>query len=297
VLLSEQEQKARTDRWNQFWTPERKSDVISQMKISGATQGFNSSAFTEFEEMLNRNYQPLSLDDYSNLPALQLSEFYGSEKGMHTLSTVVKVDEGQRDQFIRSVEKRNEVLAIDRQQINENFLGLLKDDFNSLINYSLIAVILIFLIFFRNIDLTVMAVIPIVLSGVVTAGILYFLGLELNIFSTIVCTLIFGAGVDFNIFLTQALQKELTTGKDQLPVYRVSIILALLTTILAIGALVFAKHPALHSVSAVALIGLVAVVIISFAMYPLMFNFIKNRSAKGLTPVTFRIIINSVFSL
>src|SRR5690606_36418506 len=100
VLLSEQEQKARTDRWNQFWTPERKSDVISQMKISGATQGFNSSAFTEFEEMLNRNYQPLSLDDYSNLPALQLSEFYGSEKGMYTLSTFVKVDEGQRAQFI-----------------------------------------------------------------------------------------------------------------------------------------------------------------------------------------------------
>src|SRR5690606_16856520 len=296
VVLSEKEQQERIRRWNSFWNPERKADVISQMKISGASQGFNSSAFSTFEEMLNRNSQPLSLDDYSNLPALQLSEFYGSEQGMHTLSTVVKVDEGQRAQFISDVEKNNEVLAIDRQQINENFLGLLKDDFNSLINYSLIAVILIFLIFFRNIDLTVMAVIPIILSGIVTAGILYFLGLELNIFSTIVCTLIFGAGVDFNIFLTQALQKEISTGKDQLPLYRVSIILALITTVLAVGALIFAKHPALHSVSTVALVGMVAVVVISFAMYPLMFGYIRQRSLKGLMPVTVRVLLNSVFS-
>ncbi len=297
VVLSEKEHRSRISRWNEFWTPEKKSAVISQMATSGNTYGFNSSAFSTFEEMLNRNYQTLSLKDYSSLPALQLSEFYNSENGMHTLSTVVKVDEGQRAQFISDVEKDNEVLAIDRQQINENFLGLLKDDFNNLISYSLIAVILIFLIFFRNIDLTVMAVIPIVLSGIVTAGILYFLGLELNIFSTIVCTLIFGAGVDFNIFLTQALQKEMSTGKDQLPLYRVSIILALITTVLAVGALIFAKHPALHSVSTVALVGMVAVVVISFAMYPLMFGYIRQRSQKGLMPVTVRVLLNSVFSL
>ena len=162
------------------------------------------------ETTLNKNYQTISLSDYKKLQALQLSEFLSSGQGIHTVSTVVKIDEKNRDSFIKSVEKGNDVLAIDRQQINENFLGLLKDDFNRLVNYSLIAVIVIFFLFFRNVDLTIMAVIPIILSGIVTAGILYFLGLELNIFSTIVCTLIFGAGVDFNIFLTQALQKEIT---------------------------------------------------------------------------------------
>ncbi len=297
VVLSEKEQQQRVRRWNEFWTADRKADVITKLKMGGAVLGFNHSAFAEFEEMLHRNYQPISLNDYSKLPALQLSEFYSASPGMHTLSTIVKVDEAQRAQFISNVEKHNEVLAIDRQQINENFLGLLKDDFNNLINYSLIAVILIFLIFFRNTDLTVMAVIPIVLSGVVTAGILYFMGLELNIFSTIVCTLIFGAGVDFNIFLTQALQKEISTGKDQLPLYRVSIILALITTVLAVGALIFAKHPALYSVSTVALVGMVAVVVISFALYPLMFGYIRKRSRKGLMPVTVRVLLNSVFSL
>lgn len=296
LVLSEKEQQEKIRRWNNFWTENRKAITLTELHRNGEKFGFNNSAFENFQEMLHKNYKPLKINEYKNLKALQLQEFLSEGNGIYTASTVVKIDEKNRNNFIKNTEENNEVMAIDRQQLNENFLGLLKDDFNSLINYSLIAVILIFILFFRNIDLTILATIPILLSGVVTAGILYFLGLELNIFSTIVCTLIFGAGVDFNIFLTQALQKEITTGKNQLPIYRVSIILALLTTVLAIGALVFAKHPALYSVSVVALIGMLAVVIISFSMYPLLFSFVKYRTRKGLSPVTFRIFFHSLFS-
>ena len=294
--LPEKIQKERIDRWNAFWQ-NRKAQVMNHLKTEGSKAGFNDEAFSHFEFTLNKNFETLSLNDYKTLPALQISEFLTEKNGLYTVSNIIKLDENKRDAFISSMEKQKNVLAIDRQQMNENFLGLLKNDFTSLVNYSLIAVILIFLLFFRNLDLTIFATIPIVLSGVVTAGILYFLGLELNIFSTIVCTLIFGAGVDFNIFLTQAMQKELTTGKSELPTYRVSIILALLTTVLAIGALIFAKHPALYSVSVVALVGMLAVVIISFALYPLLFDFVMKRSQKGLQPVSIRVFLNSVFSL
>ena len=126
---------------------------------------------------------------------------------------------------------------------------------------------------------------PIVLTGVVTAGILYFLGLELNIFSTVVCTLVFGVGDDFSIFLTQAMQKEHTTGKNELPTYRISIILAVFTTILSIGSLIFAKHPALHFPALVALIGMFSVIIITSTLYPFWFRlFITNRAKKDFLP-------------
>lgn len=296
MVLPEAVQKERIERWKQFWAG-RKTSVLNHLKQSGSRAGFSTDAFNDFEQMLNRDYYPLSINDYKKLPALQVSEFITEKNGLFTISNIVKLEENRRDALISTLSKEKNILAIDRQQMNENFLGLLKNDFSSLINYSLAAVIIIFLIFFRNLDLTVFAVIPIVLSGVVTAGILYFLGLELNIFSTIVCTLIFGAGVDFNIFLTQAMQKELTTGRSELPTYRVSIILALLTTVLAVGALVFAKHPALHSVSVVALVGMLAVVIISFALYPLLFSFVIKRAQKGLAPVSIRTFLNSVISL
>ena len=296
TVLSSQEQNERIDKWKKFWTEDLKQKTLVTLQEEGSKMGFNETAYQDFASQLHKKYQPLTIDDYKQLEALQLDQFLNEANGLYTVSTLVKIEQKNRESFVKSVEQLGNTIAIDRQQLNENFLGLLKDDFNNLINYSLIAVIVVFMLFFRNLDLTIMAVIPILLSGIVTGGILYFLGLELNIFSTIVCTIIFGAGVDFNIFLTQALQKEITTGKAQLPLYRVSIILALLTTVLAIGALIFAKHPALHSVAAVALIGLFAVTFISFAMYPLMFNFIKKRQEKGVAPVTFRLLIHSSLS-
>ncbi|QBJ86949.1 glycerol acyltransferase [Chryseobacterium gleum] len=297
VVLSEKDQQKKIDEWNSFWNEEKKSQTISELISNGNKLGFNSSAFDNFNEVLHKDYSVLQLKDYQQVKALQISEFMSSENGFYTVSNVVKVDEKKRDAFIKDIEKKHDAIAIDRQQMNENFLGLLKRDFNTLINYSLLAIILTIIVFFRNFELTVLTMFPIVLTGVVTAGILYFLGLELNIFSTVVCTLVFGVGDDFSIFLTQAMQKEHTTGKNELPTYRISIILAVFTTILSIGSLIFAKHPALHSLALVALIGMFSVIIITSTLYPFWFRLlITNRAKKGLSPITFRLFIWSLFS-
>lgn len=297
VVLSEKDQQKKIDDWKKFWDPYKKNRTLSDLIRNGDQFGFNSSAFDRFSENLDKEYSPLSLKEYSQVKALQISEFLSHEDGFYTVSNVVKVDEKKRDTFIKEVEKHHDALAIDRQQMNENFLGLLKKDFNTLINYSLLAIVLTIIVFFRNFELTVLTMFPIVLTGVVTAGMLYFLGLELNIFSTVVCTLVFGVGDDFSIFLTQAMQKEHTTGKNELPTYRTSIILAVFTTILSIGSLIFAKHPALHSLALVALIGMFSVIIITSTLYPFWFRLlITNRAKKGLSPITFRLLLNSGLS-
>ncbi len=297
VVLSEKDQQEKIREWNHFWDNNRKDRTLGELTAAGTALGFNRSAFNQFKENLDKRYTVLTLKDYEKVKALQTPEFISRENGFYTISNVVKVDDRKRDAFIKDVEKNHESLAIDRQQMNENFLGLLKRDFNTLINYSLLAIILTIIVFFRNFELTVLTMFPIVLTGIVTAGILYFLGLELNIFSTVVCTLVFGVGDDFSIFLTQAMQKEHTTGKNELPTYRTSIILAVFTTILSIGSLIFARHPALHSLALVALIGMFSVIIITSTLYPFWFRLlITDRARKGLSPVTFRLLLNSVFS-
>lgn len=297
VVLSEKDQQKKIDEWKGFWDTHKKNQTIAELVNNGSKFGFNSSAFDNFNGILNKNYTALSLKDYEKVKALQISEFMSNENGFYTVSNVVKVDENKRDAFIKDIEKKHDAIAIDRQQMNENFLGLLKRDFSTLINYSLLAIIITIIVFFRNFELTILTMFPIVLTGVVTAGILYFLGLELNIFSTVVCTLVFGVGDDFSIFLTQAMQKEHTTGKNELPTYRISIILAVFTTILSIGSLIFAKHPALHSLALVALIGMFSVIVITSTLYPFWFRFfITNRAKKGLSPITLRLLLRAIFS-
>ena len=295
VVLSKEDQQKKVVIWKNFWSENKKNSTISELVSNGNKFGFNASAFDKFNENLNKTYSTLSLKYYEKIKALQISEFLSQENGFYTVSNVVKVDEKKRDAFIKDIEKKHDAIAIDRQQMNENFLGLLKRDFNTLINYSLLAIVLTIIIFFRNFELSLLTMFPIVLTGVVTAGILYFLGLELNIFSAVVCTLVFGVGDDFSIFLTKAMQKEHTTGKNELPTYRISIILAVFTTILSIGSLIFAKHPALHSLALVALIGMLSVIIITSTLYPFWFRFlIINRQKKGLSPITLRLFFHSV---
>lgn len=297
IVLSKEAQTEKLQLWNSFWTENKKQFVQNALVSNGNAIGFKPTMHQGFYDLLNQKFELLSFDDYKQLNALFLDEFVASKNGFYTITSVAKVSDAQRDKFVNSIDSKSNVLAIDRQQMNETFLGKLRDDFNSLVNYSFIAVVLILFVFFRRAELVIVSTIPIVLTGVVTAGVMWFFDIQLNIFSTIVCTLIFGHGVDFSIFMTSALQKEYTTGKNEMPTYRTSIILAALTTILAIGALVFAKHPALKSISSVSLIGVFAALLITFIFYPILFRIcFFNRVKKGKSPISLRLLVHSTLS-
>lgn len=291
-------QKEKIEQWKQFWTPEAKSFVQSNLIQHGNSVGFKPQAHDAFYKVLYKDFSPISIQDYKALNNSVIEEYVSEKNGFYTVATVVKVSEKQRDAFVSKIGKETNVIVIDRQQMNETFLGRLRDDFNNLINYSFIAVVLILFVFFKRIELVLISLIPIVITGVVTAGLMSVFNIQLNIFSTIVCTLIFGHGVDFTIFMTSALQKEYTTGRNEMPAYRVSIILAAITTILAIGALIFAKHPALISISSVSLIGVFAALLITFVFYPIVFRFFFfSRPNKGNQPITIFKFIHSSISL
>ena len=297
IVLSKQDQQKKIEDWKNFWDESKKSKTLSELVKNGNQFGFNASTFDQLNANLNKTYSTLNLKDYSTVNAIQISEFISEDKGFYTVSNVVKVDENKRDTFMKDFEKSKNSIGIDRQQMNENFLGLLKNDFNTLINYSLLALLITIVLFFRNFELTLLTMFPIVLTGIVTVGLLWLFGLELNIFCTVVCTLLVGVGDDFSIFLTQAMQKEHTTGKNQLPTYRTSIMLAVFTTILSIGSLIFAKHSALHSLAMVSLIGMFSVIVITSTLYPFWFRLlIINRQKKVLSPITLRLFLHSVFS-
>lgn len=297
IMLSQKQQQQKIDKWNSFWDTNKKQLLESELISEGSKLGFKPTTYSAFYDHLDYKFKPIAAEDFLKVQALQLKEFVTEKNGFFTISTLVKVTPEQRDAFVKSASAKNNVIAIDRQQMNETFFSTLKTDFNSLVNYSFVAVILILFFFFRRLELVIVSCIPIALTGIVTAGIMGIFGIQMNIFSMIVCTLIFGHGVDFSIFMTSALQKEYTTGKNEIAIYRTSIILAVITTILGIGAMIFARHPALRSISSVSLIGVFAALIITFIFYPILFKlFISNRAKKGNAPFVLRTFIHGIIS-
>ncbi len=294
VVLPTKEQQQRINQWQRFWS-ERRTSLQTQLQQYGAAVGFKETTYAPFFQLLNEDFTPITLDTYKELSALPINDFITEKDGFYTIANLVKLRADQREAFVASAEKSTPTVVIDRKHLNETFLGKLKDDILLLVNYSSVAIFLILLLFFRRIELALIALVPIAVTGVVTSALMYLLGIEFNVFSMIVCTLVLGHSVDFSIFMTCALQRQYTNGKNELPVYKTSVLLASITTFLAIGTMIFAQHPALKSIAAVSVLGIFTALAITFVFYPTLFRFfITKRPEKGLSPVSLRLFLQSV---
>jgi 1-acyl-sn-glycerol-3-phosphate acyltransferase len=297
IVFSADVQKQKIQEWNSFWNTQKKSNLRSALIQEGNQFGFKENTFSGFYELLNKSFSPIKIEEYLKVKSFFLEEFVSQKNGFYTISTLVKVPNDKRDAFVNAIKKQDQLVVIDRQQTNETFLGTLKSNFEDLVNYSFIAVFFILLFAFRKIELVIITIIPIMISWVFTTGLMGMFGLQFNVVNIIVCTLIFGIGVDYSIFMTSALQKEHTFGKIELPSYRTSILLSVATTILGIGVLIFAKHPALKSISLIAIIGIFSALMISFIIQPLVFHFfVTNRTKKGQPPFEIKRLVHSILS-
>ncbi len=297
IVLSQKKQKEKIAKWNAFWSETTKQQVKENLIKSGKKVGFNETTYQPFYNQINKKFKPIDLKKYGKVKSL-LTQEYISDKEFKTAVSIVKLNPEKKATLKKLVAKLPNTLLIDRKEINETFLGGLKENFSSLINYSLLAVVLILFLFYRNIELTLLTSIPIAVTWILTLGLMYFFNIEFTIFNVIISTFIFGLGVDYSIFLTNALVKDYTYGTQEIKTYKVSIILSVLTTILGVGVLIFAKHPALKSISALSLIGILTTLFVSFTIQPLLFRiFVKNRAKKGFQPIRLRSFLHAIVLL
>jgi uncharacterized protein len=297
MVLSAQTQQQKIGQWEQFWDDAKKARLKQNLITSGQTFGFKNTSFDGFYRTLAKDFQPVSMAEYAKVSAFFIDEFAAERNGFHTISSLVKVPPEKRDAFVANIMKIPNLTVIDRQQTNETFLGSLKENFEKLVDYSFIAVFFILLFAFRRIEMVIVTIIPILVSWVLTAGLMGMFGLQFNIINIIVCTLIFGIGVDYSIFMTAGMQKDHTFGTKELPTYKVSILLSVATTILGIGVLIFAKHPALYSIALIAIIGIFSALVNTFVLQPLAFRFfVTGRTENGNPPFQILTLLHSVAS-
>lgn len=294
LLPSKETQAEKITRWNAFWSNDKIETVKKNFVESGTTLGFKENTFAPFYALLNTEFNPISLTDVSQLSSFAVEDFVVSDTTSTTITSLIKVDTTDLEDLRTLFKNVPQTLLIDRKQVNETFLGSLKNDFNRLIWYSLIAVVLLLTFFYRSPSLLLITAIPLFLSWFLTIGVLAFFKIEFNIFNSIVSSFIFGLGVDYSIFITNGLLTEYRTGEKTLATHKTSIILSVLTTLLGIGVLIFAKHPALYSVSVVCVVGILSAALVSFTVQPLLFHLLIGNTNKR--PIIPRVLIHSLLS-
>ncbi|MEH6535266.1 MAG: MMPL family transporter [Psychroserpens sp.] len=289
---SEKQQQQQISKWNSFWDENTIENAKNNIIESGNALGFKPNTFNTFYSLLNTPFSPLESNDYKAIKTFSVDDYITTKDDFTTITTLVKTK--NEAHVINAFKNQSQVLVIDRQQMNETFLGNLKNDFNRLIGYSLIVVLIILFLFYKSFSLTLVTSIPICLTWLLTIGVMGFFGLEFNIFNIIISTFIFGLGIDYSIFITNGLLHELRTGEKALATHKTSILLSVITTILGVGVLIFAKHPALHSISLVCIIGILSAVLIAFTIQPVLFKLFIGSSTKR--PITLRLLIHTLSS-
>jgi len=185
----------------------------------------------------------------------------------------------------------------DKQHFSVQLFNTLKDDFNRLVWISLAAVFLIVLFFYGRFELTIIAMLPIIVSWYWTLGIMGIFGIEFNIFSIIISTFMFGLGDDYAEFILNAQIQNRKNGTNELVSAKLSILLSALTTFVGFGVLIFAKHPALRSIAALSIIGIGSILILSYILIPWCYRFLYlNNGKERTTPVTISNLFTSVFA-
>tara|TARA_R110000787_G_scaffold183014_3_gene295025 strand:- start:12135 stop:15719 length:3585 start_codon:yes stop_codon:yes gene_type:complete len=294
LVFSQKIQNEKIAKWNSFWDEKTINQTKNDLIVYGENLGFKPKTFQQFYNLLNKEFNPINIKDYQEIKTFLVDDFINEKPNFATITSLVKVKQENLGQVEVLFKNQKNVMLIDRKKINETFLGSLKNNFSELVFYSLIAVILILFMFYKSISLTLITSIPIVLTWMLTIGVMGLLGIEFNVFNVIISSFIFGLGIDYSIFMTNALIKDYTYGTKDISTYKISILLSVITTVLGVGVLIFAKHPALYSISLVSLIGILITVFVAFTVQPLLFNvFIKDRADRGYSPINVRLFIGS----
>lgn len=296
ILNSKKHQEEKMKRWNQFWSS-RKNKVIESVKKEGQAVGFNASAYTVFEENLNKNYTYLSSEDEKFLRSIFINDYISETNKLTTVVTLMKVPAANKSKVYEAFNNDKEHIVVDKQYMAKKFVDILVSNFNLLLYMSFAIVFIIILISFGRVELTMLCVLPMMMSWCITLGLMVLFNIKFTIFNIIISTFIFGMGDDFSVFLVSGLQQKFTEGKDNINSYKTSILLATITTLVGIGVLIFAKHPAMRSIAMISIIGIFSVVIVSYTIQPLIFNaFIQHRKEKSKVPLTFLDALMSIYA-
>ncbi len=296
-LIPIEVQKQRIKCWNDFWTKKRRDNVIAQVEKNSAALQFTPGCFSQLGTLLDKQYVPISFSAKELSTSPLFKDWASSVDSLSMLLTQVTIKNKFKEEVYHRLAADKDLVIVDRSYFAQKMAKSINNDFNLIFVICAILVFIALLLSYGRIELAIMAFIPMAVSWIIILGLMAIFGIEFNIVNIILSTFIFGIGDDFSIFIMDGLLNEYKTGKKMLSSHKTAIFFSAFTTIVGMGALIFAGHPALKSLSMISLLGMVAVLLISYTVQPIIFRLlITSQVGRGGLPLTAMGILRSLFA-
>ena len=267
LLPARETQQRRLARWRALG-PGR---MVQRARQALEAQGFSADAFDRsFVNLL----QPRLLRQQDLPPALAplVSQHLARLPGEVLLATLVHRPRGQRDQTRLIVALEAEGGAGARVSVTGATVAgpeaarLLREDLLRMAPLTLLAVLLVVAVLLRRVGPVLATMVSLGLTGVLFAGGLRLLGLQIDLYNLMVIPVIIGYGVDDHIYVVRRAQEDgldaALTGSGR------AVITTTLTTMAAFGALTLCTLPGLRSLGLTAVLGVGLGLVMSLVVMP-----------------------------
>ena len=279
-LPSRQQQEKSIELWCLF--KKKHENAIRQQLVDLQHQyGFSAHAFLPFVDLLEQSPSIQPPTYFSPLTTVVGDQFIINDSIKQNMYIVsyIQTEQLTNRETKEEWRKRFGHMAsfFDSSDIQETFASTLSDNFNY-IGFVCSFVVFFFLWFsFGSIELSLISFLPLAVGWIWILGLMQLIGIQFNIVNIILATFIFGQGDDYTIFITEGLIYEHAYGRKVLRSYRNSVALSAIIMFIGIGSLILAKHPAMHSLAEVVIVGMFTVVLMANYLPPVLFRWVTTE--------------------
>lgn len=250
LLPSTETQARNIAGWNAFWRS-HKDETLALIDAEGARLGFSAAAFVPFSEFVTTSPVPVLPTFLNELGLLELMNMLTARDGSEFLALTLLPDTREHAAlFDQDTERNLNARFVSGSRFRSMLGDAMRSDVTRFSAGALAAVALLTAALLREARRTMLALLPIGAGLTMILGAMQLFGQAMNLFHVVSLPLVIGLGADYGIFMVS--HTDPATRRQTAR----AVLFSGLTTLGGFGALVLARHPALHSIGITVLIGI-----------------------------------------
>jgi len=235
---SERLRKENIAQWDSFWKQGQEDKLKKLIRESAASYQFSDVAFAPFFDGLYLH----QTDSASNGLIAQLQErFVLSKDGEYRILSYFPDEQKYIDSLKEITLKYPGTFIVSGKAMSASISSFTAKEIRILAPLALLFNVLLSWLFFKDWKYALIALVPLVTGVVWFVGIMSFLKIPLNVINIVASIVSTGVIVDYGLGVTYQYRHKLRTGTI------IAVTISATTNVIGTGALLFAKHPALHS--------------------------------------------------
>ena len=244
-------QEANRLRWKTQWSEENRNAVKKLIDREGDREGFTSHAFDPFFDRLTAKPVSVTMDGLRKAGFGEALDSMIIREGTYTRIISFVPDTPEVGAlFGKKTDTPFVTRFVSNRRFNDTISAAMVHNFVRYIVAASLVIVIFLVVLFRDLRRVLYAAVPVVTGLVFMFGGMGWKGIEFNLFNIIATILVIGLSVDLGIFMVSRSSEGNNRNTNM------AVLLGGLTSLVGMGALTLARHPALYSIGISVLLGM-----------------------------------------